>query len=112
MVVYDDGSPEPIRVFDHGVVYEDPETFGEYQLSYRTGDIVSPKIANDEPIVLELGDFAGMVRAGHAPDWQIELARNVAHLTEAAEESVRNGGAEVAPARSHEARFARSPELQ
>ena len=39
MVVYDDGSPEPVRVFDHGVVYEDPETFGEYHLSYRTGDI-------------------------------------------------------------------------
>jgi predicted dehydrogenase len=112
MVVYDDGSPEPIRVFDHGVVYEDPETFGEYQLSYRTGDIVSPKIANDEPIVLELGDFAEMVRAGHAPDWQVELARNVAHLTEAAEESLRSGGAEVAPARSHETRFARSPELR
>jgi predicted dehydrogenase len=112
MVVYDDGSPEPIRVFDHGVVYEDPETFGEYQLSYRTGDIVSPKIANDEPIVLELGDFADMVRAGHAPDWHVELARNVAHLTEAAEESLRSGGAEVAPARSNEARFARSPELR
>ena len=43
MVVYDDGSTEPIKVFDHGVVYEDPETFGEYHLSYRTGDIVSPE---------------------------------------------------------------------
>ncbi len=37
MVVYDDGSAEPVRVFDHGVVYKDPETFGEYKLSYRTG---------------------------------------------------------------------------
>ena len=44
MVVYDDGTAEPVRVFDHGVVYKDPETFGEYQLSYRTGDILSPKI--------------------------------------------------------------------
>ena len=42
MVVYDDGAVEPVRVFDHGVVYEDPETFGEYHLSYRTGDILSP----------------------------------------------------------------------
>jgi hypothetical protein len=36
MVVYDDGSSEPIRIFDRGVVYKDPETFGEYKLSYRT----------------------------------------------------------------------------
>lgn len=97
MVVYDDGAPEPIRVFDHGVIYQDPETFGEYQLSYRTGDIVSPRIDNDEPIALELGDFTEMVRTGEAPDWHVELARNVAHLTEAAEESLNNGGAEVSP---------------
>ena len=46
MVVYDDTSTEQIRIFDHGVTYEDPETFGQYQLSYRTGDIVSPKLAD------------------------------------------------------------------
>ncbi len=52
MVVYEDGTPEPIRVFDHGVVYRDPETFGEYHLSYRTGDIVSPKLDGYEPLSL------------------------------------------------------------
>jgi predicted dehydrogenase len=31
MVVYDDVSVEQIKVYDHGVVYEDPETFGQYQ---------------------------------------------------------------------------------
>ena len=41
-VVYDDTSNEPVRVFDSGVHAAGPETFGEYQLSYRTGDIVSP----------------------------------------------------------------------
>jgi predicted dehydrogenase len=106
MVVYDDGAPEPIRIFDHGVVYEDPETFGEYQLSYRTGDIVSPKIDNAEPISLEMSDFAAMVRVGQAPDWQVELARDVAHLTEAAEESLRSGGAEVSPAGGHQRHLA------
>ncbi len=57
MVVYDDGTPEPVRVFDHGVIYKDPETFGEYQLSYRTGDILSPKVETYEPLVKELEDF-------------------------------------------------------
>ncbi len=44
MVTYDDGAVEPVPPFDSGVVYRDPETFGEYHLSYRSGDIVSPKI--------------------------------------------------------------------
>jgi predicted dehydrogenase len=97
MVVYDDGSPEPIRVFDHGVVYEDPETFGEYQLSYRTGDIVSPKLDTVEPISVELSDFTTAVRASEPATGNMELAVNVVRLVEAAEESMREGGVEVSP---------------
>src|SRR5581483_4051563 len=44
MVVYDDTSNEPVRIFDTGVDLPDPETFGEYRLSYRTGEIVSPYV--------------------------------------------------------------------
>src|SRR3712207_8179421 len=61
MVVYEDGSPEPIRVFDHGVVYRDPETFGQYHLSYRTGHILSPKIESYEPLAMQLQAFANAV---------------------------------------------------
>ena len=43
MVVYDDTLNESVRIFDSGATIPDPETFGEYRLSYRTGDIVSPK---------------------------------------------------------------------
>ena len=35
----------------------DPETFGEYRLTYRTGDIVSPAVAAAEPLRLEMADF-------------------------------------------------------
>jgi predicted dehydrogenase len=97
MVVYDDVSPEPIRVFDHGVVYEDPEKFGEYQLSYRTGDIVSPRLDTAEPVAVELKDFVSAVRDGTPLDGHIELARNVTQLTEAADASLRAGGTPLAP---------------
>jgi predicted dehydrogenase len=97
MVVYDDGSPEPIRVFDHGVVFHDPETFGEYQLSYRTGDIVSPQVDTVEPVVVELEDFAAAVRTGVSPEGHLALARNVTRLTEAAEESLESEGSLVVP---------------
>ncbi len=64
MVIYDDGAAEPVRLFDRGVVYRDPETFGEYHLSYRSGDILSPKIETHEPLVLELGDFVRSILRG------------------------------------------------
>jgi predicted dehydrogenase len=92
MVLYDDTSPEPIRIFDQGVVYQDPETFGEYHLSYRTGDIVSPRLDSAEPLALEFDDFVAAVRAGGPLPRQGELACDVVRLIEEAELSVRYGG--------------------
>jgi predicted dehydrogenase len=95
MVVYEDGAPEPVRVFDHGVVYRDPETFGEYHLSYRTGDIVSPHLDGSEPLALEMEDFIASVRAGGPRPDQLEVARDVVRMIEAAEASLTDGGEPV-----------------
>jgi len=95
MVVYDDGAAEPVRVFDHGVVYKDPETFGEYQLSYRTGDILSPKIDSSEPLGAELRDFAGAIASGGETVASAAMARDVVDLVQAADLSLREGGTEV-----------------
>ena len=57
MLVYDDTSNEPVRVFDSGVHLRPPETFGEYNLTYRSGDILSPHVPAAEPLLLEMGDF-------------------------------------------------------
>ncbi|MEA2421281.1 MAG: hypothetical protein QOF55_380 [Thermoleophilaceae bacterium] len=92
MVVYDDSSAEPVRVFDSGVTYEDPETYGQYQLSYRTGDILSPRLDTTEPIISELTDFVDGVRRGRAPEGNPALARNVVRLIEAAESSIEERG--------------------
>jgi predicted dehydrogenase len=92
MVVYDDGTVEPLRLFDHGVVYRDPETFGEYHLSYRTGDIISPKVDTYEPLVAELADFTRAVRSGETLAGQLALARDVVRVTEAADRSLQLGG--------------------
>ena len=100
MVVYEDGAHEPIRLFDHGVVYTDPETFGQYQLSYRTGDILAPKLETDEPLKVELEDFGRAVREGDEMSYQAALARDVVAITEAASRSLDAGGAEVRVERS------------
>jgi predicted dehydrogenase len=88
MVVYDDTSPEPVRIFDSGVSLPDPETFGEYRLSYRTGDNVSPAIGPKEPLSLELADFALSVRTGGTPRSSAQVGLEVVRTIEAAEESL------------------------
>ena len=97
MVVYEDGAPEPIRIFDHGVVYEDPETFGQYHLSYRTGDITSPKLSTEEPLAAQLDAFIACCTDGRRPARaDIGLARDVVRMLEASDRSLAEGGAEVA----------------
>ncbi len=95
MVIYDDGAPEPVRVFDRGVVYRDPETFGEYHLSYRTGGIVAPSIDCHEPLELELRDFVDAAAAGRHLTSNTDVALGVVRIVEAAERSMRQDGRSV-----------------
>jgi predicted dehydrogenase len=95
MVVYDDTSNEPVRVFDSGVNLRNPETFGEYRLTYRTGDIVSPHIAAVEPLFLELQDFAGSIRDGGTPRSSAQLGLDVVRTIEAVDASLEQDGARV-----------------
>jgi predicted dehydrogenase len=96
MVIYDDGASEPVRVFDRGVVYHDPATFGEYHLSYRSGDILSPRLESHEPLGLELEDFVHACRVGASMEYHTTLARSVVRMVEAAERSLQLGGREIA----------------
>ena len=95
MVVYDDGAAEPIRLFDRGIVLGQPESFGEYHLSYRSGDIVCPQLDTCEPLVAELAEFIRAVRQDERLPWELKLARDVVRITEAAEQSLKAGGAAV-----------------
>ena len=87
MVVYDDCSNEPVRVYDSGVMPRNPESFGEY-LKYRAGDIVSPHIEGVEPIALEMEDFCAAVRSGSSPRSSPQLGLEVVRMIEAAERSL------------------------
>jgi predicted dehydrogenase len=96
MVMYDDTSNEPVRIFDTGVDLPDPETFGEYRLSYRTGSIVSPYIKPAEPLYLELQDFCNSIHEGTVPRSSALLGFEVVRMVEAVEESFALEGARVA----------------
>lgn len=89
MVVYDDMSTEPVRIFDAGVMPPDPETFGEYKLTYRTGDIVSPSIEAREPLSLEMQDFCRCIRESGTPRSSADLGLDVVRIAETADLALR-----------------------
>ena len=96
MVVYDDTSPEPVRVFNSGATLPDPESFGEYQLSYRTGDIVSPRIDGVEPLFLQMEDFCKAVRQRVEPRSSSVIGLEVVRTVEMVDRSLSSGGTPVA----------------
>jgi predicted dehydrogenase len=96
MIVYDDTSAnEPIRVFDSGAVLQDPTTFGEFTLTYRTGDILSPRVEVAEPMYLELEDFLTAIRTGSTPRSSAALGLEVVRMVEAVDRSLECGGSPV-----------------
>jgi len=95
MIVYDDTANEPVRLFDSGASLKDPRTFGEYALTYRTGDIVSPQIEAAEPIQRELNDFCNAIVTGDTPRSSAELGLEVVRTIEAVDASLASDGARV-----------------
>jgi len=96
MISYEDtSSDESVRIYDRGLDFsevEAPATFGEYQLTYRSGDIVVPRIDAAEPLGLELQDFASAIRTGAEPRSNSRLGLEVVRALEAAHLSMERHG--------------------
>ena len=94
MLIYDDTeNVEKVKLFDHGVDFQEPTDFGEFQLSYRTGDIVSPKVLGTEPLVSSRpGHFVNCVRTGAQPLTDGWAGLRVVASLEAAQASLDGGG--------------------
>ncbi|MBW3609193.1 MAG: Gfo/Idh/MocA family oxidoreductase [Actinobacteria bacterium] len=96
MISYDDTlSDEPVRLYDRGMEFSTPESFGEYQLSYRSGDVVIPRVEAAEPLALELQDFARAMLTGSTPASHAQLGLDVVMAMEAVELSLLRGGVPV-----------------
>jgi predicted dehydrogenase len=93
MIQYDDtATDEPVRLYDRGMEFSTPANFGEYQLTYRTGDMVVPRIDAAEPLSLELQDFASAINTGSEPRSNAQLGLQIVTAMEAAEISLRRRG--------------------
>ena len=93
MVQYDDtAADEPLRVYDRGMDVKPATTFGEHQLIYRSGDVIIPRVDAQEPLRLELEDFASAIRTGSEPRSNLALGVDIVAAVEMAMASIRDNG--------------------
>ena len=94
MAIYDDVETlEKIRIYDKGVetlAYTD--TFGDFQCSYRYGDVVIPNIPFAEPLRLECKHFLDCIEQGQTPQSCGRVGLRIVRVLELADRSLRNGG--------------------
>jgi len=96
MAVYNDVSlVEKIRVYDTGVESPITNNFGEFQLSYRHGQVTIPYITWQEPLRLECEHFVECVRTGTDPRTDGMQGLAVVSVLEAASDSLQHGGRRV-----------------
>ena len=98
MLVYDDTeTQEKIRIYDKGVnVHRYYDTFGDFQFSYRYGDIQIPRLEEKEPLRSECEHFVDCIRNATVPRTDGLSGLRVVSVLHAANASLRNGGAMMA----------------
>jgi predicted dehydrogenase len=97
MLVYDDTSlQEKIRIYDKGVeVQRYYDTFGDFQFSYRYGDIQIPRIEESEPLKTECEHFADCIRNASSPRTGGLSGARVVSVLHAANLSLKDGGRKI-----------------
>jgi predicted dehydrogenase len=97
-VVFNDlNDAERVRVFERGVSVGDTiaESFGEFKLLVRDGDIISPKVEPGEPLKNQCADFVHAMTTGQPPLADGEFAAGVVRGIAAIEASMQARGAAV-----------------
>lgn len=93
MAVYNDvDQNEPIRIYDTGLD-ETQSLDPSWPVSYRVGDISSPRVSGPEPLLAEDQHFIDCIRRGISPVSDGPSGLAVVATISAADESVANHGA-------------------
>lgn len=101
MLVYDDVSLDAkIQIYDKGIAglhdfLEAPESFAQFQFQLRVGDLVVPTIQFGEPLQSECRHFIKCITTGEQPHTDGLNGLRVVKVLEAAEQSLRQGGASI-----------------
>jgi len=96
MILYDDiEATEKVKVYDRGIRWNDDpiEARRETLVAYRLGDMYAPVLDQTEALRNECAHFIESVRAGTTPLTDGRAGLRTVQMLEAAERSMRNGGA-------------------
>jgi predicted dehydrogenase len=98
MAVYDDvESHEKIKVYDKRVkAIRRTDTYGEFQFAYHYGSVVSPYIHLQEPLRVECQHFLDCILQDKTPLTNGYNGLRVVEIIEAAQQSLKNQGEQVA----------------
>lgn len=90
MIVYDDLEPsEKIKVYDKGIIVKDSmDDVHSMLISYRTGDMWSPKIDGAEALRVEALHFIDCIETGKSPITSGYAGLRVVQILEAAAQSM------------------------
>lgn len=93
MVIYNDVSPDmKVTIYDKGIdKFEDFQTFGQFQLIHRAGDVNIPKIDFKEPLELEAKHFVECVKSGKEPLTSARWSLPSVRILEGVQESIKLG---------------------
>ena len=102
MLVYDDTDPhEKVRIYDKGVsVAQYYDSYPDFNLSYRYGDVHSPRIEEVEPLKVECEHFIDCMLREVQPKTDGLVGIRVVNVLEAADRSLKLGGELVPVART------------
>jgi predicted dehydrogenase len=93
MLLWNDLEPdEKIKVYDKGVDVTSGQGVYDLLVSYRSGDIYSPKVEQTEALKLELSYFVDCIVKNQAPMNDGAAGLRVVRLLEAAEQSLNEQG--------------------
>lgn len=96
MLVWDDlVSDEKIKIYDRGVEFKSTEGIHNLLVSYRSGDMYSPKIDNKEALQLEAAYFVDCIERETEPFNNGEAGLKVVKMLEATDKSLKRGGEKV-----------------
>jgi predicted dehydrogenase len=97
-VVFNDlNDVERVRVFERGVSAGEAaaDSYGEFKLLVRDGDIVSPKVEPSEPLKNQCADFVAAIAGGRPPLVTGRFGTSVVRTLVAIDASMRSRGAAV-----------------
>jgi predicted dehydrogenase len=98
MIEWNDLVPaEKVKIYDKGIELNtlEQEEKSRLLVSYRSGDIYSPRVDNTEALALVVQEFADSIQEGRAPLTDGESALRVLRVLEAAERSIKADGGNV-----------------